>query len=66
MINFLKNHSQHVVVKLALDPSLKKIKIEDISGSTTWRFIQFVFILSPSQGLPKHIETNLLTTCYFM
>ena len=39
----------------------KKIKIGHISGSS---FIQFVFIICPSQGLRKYIETKVLTTCF--
>ena len=27
-------------------------------------FIQFFFIVCPSRGLPKHIETMVLTTCF--
>ena len=42
-----------------------KIKIEHNSGSTVGNFIQFVVIVSPSRGLPKYIETKMLTTCSY-
>ena len=46
--------------------SFNKIKIEHISRSTAWHFIQFVFVVYPSQGLPKYIETKELTTCFYL
>ena len=42
----------------------KNIKIEHISGSTVSSFTQCVYIVYPSRGLPKHIETKVLTTCF--
>ena len=47
--------------KTGLDPFLKK-KIERISGSAIWSFIQFVFIVWPCPGLSKYIETKVKTT----
>ena len=45
----------------------KKIKIEHMSGSTVWSFIQFVFIACSTQELPKPIQTKaLITGFYFM
>ena len=34
-------------------------------GSTVWDFIQFVFIVCPSRGLPKYIASKMLTTCFY-
>ena len=42
---FLKNHTQNVVEKL-FQTLFWKIKIEHISGSILWSFINFVFIVS--------------------
>ena len=42
----------------------EKIKIEYISGSAFWNFIQFVFSVYLSRGLPKYIETKVLITCF--
>ena len=44
----------------------KIIEIEHISGSAVWNFIQFVFIVYPSRGLLKYIETKVLTTCFYL
>ena len=43
-----------------------KIKIEHISWSTVWNFMQFAFIVRPSQVLPKYIEIKALTTCFYL
>ena len=40
-------------------------KIQRISGSTVWVFIQFVFIVCPSQGQPKYIETKMLNIYFY-
>ena len=61
MIFFLKNHTQNVEEKLVPDPFIK-IKIEHISGSTTWNVIKFVFIVC--WDLPKYIKTIVLTSCF--
>ena len=38
-----------------------------ISGSAVWKFIQFVFIVCPSQGLPKYFDTKkVLTICFYL
>ena len=42
-------------------PFFNKSKIEHISSL---KFVQFVFIVSPSKGLSKYIETKLQTTWY--
>ena len=42
-----------------------KIKIENISGSTVWNVIKFVFIVCPSRGLLKYIKTKALSTCFY-
>ena len=42
---------KNVVEKLVPDP-LKKTKIKHISGLTVSSFIQFVFSVCPSRGLP--------------
>ena len=34
-----------------------KFEIEHISGAIVWNVLRFVFIVSPSQGLPKYIKT---------
>ena len=62
-IFFVKNHVQNVVEKLVSD-HISKVEIKNISGSTIWSSIQFVFIVCPSRGLQKHIETTVLTTCF--
>ena len=51
-IFFSRNHIQNVVEKLVPDPFLKQ-------KSTVWNFIQFVFIVCQSRGLPKCIETEV-------
>ena len=43
-----------------------KIKIEYISGTTVGNVIQFIFIACPCRGLPKSIETKVLTTCFYV
>ena len=40
------------------------LKIEHISRSIAWSFLQFVFIACLSRGQQKHIETKVLTTCF--
>ena len=45
---------------------LQKIKIDYISGSTVWNVIRFVLIVYLSRGLPKYIETKVLTTCFYI
>ena len=40
-------------------------KIQRISGSTVWVFIQFVFIVCPSQGQQKYIETKMLNIYFY-
>ena len=42
-----------------------KIKIDHTSGSTVWYFLQFAFVVCPSQGLPKYIKTKVHGTCFF-
>ena len=42
-------------------PFFKKSKIEHISSL---KFMEFVFIVSPSKGLSKYIETKLQTTWF--
>ena len=61
----LKNHAQNVAENLVLDFLTKKIKIEHIFRSTVRSFIQFVFIVCPSKGLPKDIETKVLPTWFY-
>ena len=41
-------------------------KIEHISGSTAWNFMQSVFFVCLSRELPKHNEANLLMTCFYL
>ena len=42
--HFPKNYTQNMVEKLVAYPLLEKlVKIEDISGSIAYSFIQFVF-----------------------
>ena len=48
-----------MVAKIAPDP-LYKIKLEQISGSTIWSFIQFVFIICPSREQPNLSANYLL------
>ena len=38
--------------------------MEHISGSTVYSFMQFVFIVSPSQGLPKYNETEVMELAF--
>ena len=45
------------------DPCLK-IKIEQISGSTFWNAVQFVFIVCPRQSPPEYIKIQVLTTSF--
>ena len=45
-------------------PFSKKLKLKNISGSTVWIAVKFVFIVCPSQGLPKHIKSKVLITCF--
>ena len=40
------------------------MEIVHISESTVWNAVQFVFILSPSRGLPKYIKFKVLTACF--
>ena len=56
---------QNVLEKLVPNPFLKN-KIEHNSGSTVLNFMKFVFIVCPSQGLPKYIETKMLTACFYL
>ena len=46
--------------------SFYKKKIEHISESTDWNVIKFTFTLSASRGLPKHVKTKVLTTCFYL
>ena len=52
-----------MVEKLVPDFFFLKTKIEYIAAVSS--FVQFVFIASSSQGRPKHIETKVLTTCFY-
>ena len=63
-IFFLKNNAQNVVGKLLPDPFLKNKSWANL-WSTVWIFIQFVFIVWQSWGIPKYIETKVLTTCFY-
>ena len=42
----------------------KKIKTKWTSGYVP-NFIQLAFLVFPSQGLPKYINTKVLTTCFY-
>ena len=57
---FYKNHSQNVVEKPVPNPLI------NISGSTVWNVIKFVFIVCTICGLPKHTKTKVLTTCFYL
>ena len=52
---FLENHAQNVVKKLVPDPFLK-------SQNCSYLCINR---LCPGLGLPKYIETKVLTTCLY-
>ena len=52
---WLKNYCQTLFLK---------IKTKHIFELTVWTYRQFAFILCPSWGLPKYIETKVLTTCF--
>ena len=43
------------------DPFLK-----NRNGAAVCSFIQFVFIVCPNWGLPKHTEAKLLITCFYL
>ena len=43
-----------------------KIKIEHISGSTVWNFLQFAFIVCPRQGVPAYVEIKVFITCFYL
>ena len=61
------NGKLNVVEKLV--PDSKLIKIEHISPSTIWTFIQFAFIVFSSQGLTKYIKNSadrLPLPCYIL
>ena len=49
--------------KLVPEPFIK-IEITHTSGSTVRNVMQLVFIVYPSGGLPKYINTKVLTTCF--
>ena len=40
--------------------------LKNRNGTAAWSFIQFVFIVCPNRGLPKHIEAKLLITCFYL
>ena len=44
----------------------KIFKIEYIYWSTVWNVIKFVFIVCPSQYLPKYIKTMVLILCFHL
>ena len=56
----MKNHKQNVVEKLVPD-HFEKFKVENISRSTVWNFIQFAFVACPSRRLSNYIDTKVLT-----
>ena len=60
---FLKGHTKHMVKKLVPDPFVN-IKIETNLWILNLKCYKFVFILCPSQGPPKYVKSNVLTTCF--
>ena len=44
----------------------KRKKNGHISASAVWNFIQFAFVVYSSWGLPKYIESKVLTTCFYL
>ena len=42
-----------------------KNQIDNISGSTFWNVIKFVFLVYPSRGRPKYIKTTVPTPCFY-
>ena len=55
-----------MVVGKLVPERLIKLKTEHISRSRASDFIQFIFIVCPIGGLPKHIKTKLLATCFYL
>ena len=62
---FLEKSDTKVMEELVPD-LLWKAKIEHISELIVWNQIQFAFIVCQNQGLPKYIETKVLTTCFYL
>ena len=44
----------------------KKIKVRHIPRSTVCSFIQFVFVVCQTPALPNYIESEVLTTCFYL
>ena len=64
VIRFLTKHIQNVVEKLVSDCFLKNQNWAYL-WMNSLKYIKFVFIVYPSQGLPKYINTKVLTTCFY-
>ena len=60
--NFLENHAQNVVEMLVCEKLYRKSRAYLLVNSV--KCLKFLFILSPSQGLPKYIKTKMLATCF--
>ena len=43
-----------------------RLKIEHISRSTVQGFLQVVFIVFPSGGRSKYIETEVQSVCFYL
>ena len=61
---FLEKSSTKCSRKTSPRSFFKKSKLS-ISRDQVWSFIQFVIIVCPSWGLPKDIETKVLTTWFY-
>ena len=63
---FLETLCTKYGVEASPRPFYKIFKIEYISWSTVWNVIKFVFIVCPSQDLPKSIKTKVLIICFHL
>ena len=62
---FLKCHARNVVEKVIPDSFLKNQNWAYYLWINSLNSMPFVFIVWQSRGLPKHVETKVLTTCFY-
>ena len=63
---FLEKSCSKCDAKAIVPDSFIKIKFEHVSWSTVWNVLEFIFIVCPSQGLPKYIKISVQTTCSYL